>query len=80
LKLREEAKRLCDEYHTDIGRLMLIEQSTGEGIDGAKEDFKARRKEYRTLSRKILKLEAELNATPDEKVEIGTDAFYNTFR
>jgi len=79
LKLRQKAKHLCDKYHMDIGTLMTIEMSQAEAIDGIEEDFAARRKAYRDLSRQIVKLEKELNAKPDEDVEIGTCAFYNPF-
>jgi len=80
LKLRQKAKDLHDKYHTDLGRLMAIEQSQAQPIEGIKKEFKTRRKEYRILSRQILELQSSLNADYDSDVEIGTDGFINPFK
>jgi hypothetical protein len=80
VELRRKAKELDNSYHTDLGRILAVEASQGEGIPGIEAEFKARRKQYTILARKILQLEKELQVEPDYEVEPDSSSFLNPFR
>jgi hypothetical protein len=80
VELRQKAKKIDEDYHTDLGRILAVEASQGEGIPGIEAEFKERRKQYSILARKILKLEKELQVEPDYEVEPDSSNFLNPFK
>ena len=80
IELRQKAKKLDEDYHTDLGRILAVEASQAEGIPGIEDEFKARRKQYTILARKILQLEKELQVEPDYDIEPDSSNFLNPFK